>query len=84
VGTDTTFSKAPSDIFLFGDLKRELEALVFRLVRSFLLRYKNWRARPHLKLYWTFFTTGFHGAKVGWQLMGTILNKRSNGGIYFA
>jgi hypothetical protein len=35
------------------------EALVFRLVRSFLLRHENWRARSQLKLYWTFFMIGF-------------------------
>jgi hypothetical protein len=64
---------APSDFFLIGDLKRELPALVFRLVRSLLLRHGNWWARSHLKLYWTFFTTEFHGAKVWWQVMGTTL-----------
>jgi hypothetical protein len=29
-----------------------------------LLRYENWWARSHLKLYWTVFTTGLHGVKV--------------------
>jgi hypothetical protein len=39
-------------------------------------------AESRLKLYWTFFSTGFHCAKVSSQVMGT-LNKLLNGGISF-
>jgi hypothetical protein len=59
-------------------------ALVFRLLRNLLLRLEKRSARSHPKLYWTFLTTGLHGAKVGSQMTGTTLNKLSSGDICFA
>jgi hypothetical protein len=55
---------ALSDLSFSATEKTSRGTLVFRLVRSILLRYENWWGRSHLKLYWTFFTTGLQGAKV--------------------
>jgi hypothetical protein len=58
------------------------EDVVFRLLRSLLLRYENWWARLQLKLYWRFFRTGLHNAKGGSQMIGTTLNELSNGNMF--
>jgi hypothetical protein len=47
-----------------GPSNASCEALVFRQLRGFLLRYENRWVKSHLKCYWTFFTTGIHTAKV--------------------
>jgi hypothetical protein len=76
---------ASSEFFLFSNVKRELRGSRFQTGEELLVEiYENWWARSHLKLCWTLFTTGFHGAKIWSQVMETTLDKLSNGGIYFA
>jgi hypothetical protein len=54
----------PSNLFLFVCLKCELRGSRFQSAEELPGEVRNWWARSHLRLYWTFFTTGLHSAKV--------------------